>query len=257
MSLQNILQLSGVAAVILLLLQFFFQVRRIKRGRTSVGRGRVFINWILVMVILIGFGGGGYLSYKNSHTVAAHPAEEQTETSADGITLDFKKKVRLDSDGERKVTITVSPDTDVKIVGHYSKSVYKSFDGKPGSKEVKFHYTFDEAGTYDIIAMKGDQKVVKKIHVKDYKGSSDDSSSESSSSSSSSHSSSSSSQSNRNSSNNSGSSNTGSSYSGGGSSHGGGGGGHYTPAPAPSRPSAPATPSAPSNGTGAMTGGSY
>lgn len=260
MNLQNILQLSGVVAVVLLLLQFFFQVRRIKRGRTAVGHGRVFINWLLVIVILVGFGGGGYLSYKNSHAVAAHPTktDTQTEESADTVSLDFKKKVYLNSDGKKKVTFTVSPNTKVKIVGHYSKTVYKTLNGKSGSDSVKLHYTFDDSGTYDIIAIKGDQKVVKKLVVKDHKASSDNSSSDtnsSSSSASSSSSSSNSSQSSNNNSSNGGSGSTGGSSSGGGgSSYRGGGGGYTLSRPVPSRPSAP---SAPSNGTGAMTGGSY
>lgn len=272
MSLQNTLILCGIIAVVLLVLQFFTQVHKIKRGRNNVGQGRVFVNWLLVILIIVGFGGGGFMAYRNSHRAAAQDVKTPsapattTDESADKVSLEFDRKVELNSNGEKKVTFNVSPDTKVKIVGHYSNKVFKTFNGK-----TEFTYTFDQPGTYDIIATNGSKKVVKKLVVKDHSdddSSSEDSSSDSSSSSSSS-SSSHSSNSNSNNSNSShsqsngggssassnggGSSNSG--YSGGsGSSYRGGGGAssNYTP----SRPAA--TPSAPSsNGTGAMTGGSY
>lgn len=266
MNLQRILQLSGVIAVVLLLLQFLIQMRRIKRGHhQNVGRSRVFINWLLIIIILVGFGGGGYLSYKNGQAASSEAQKSTTtkETSDDQIYLAFKKKVHLNSDGKRRVTFAVSSNTRLKIVGHYSKTIYKEIDAKSGKGKVKMHYTFDDSGTYDVIAIKGDQKVTKKLVVKDHQASSHESSSESSSaaSSSSATSSSSSSHSSTNSSttnnNNSGSTGSGSSYSGGGgSSYSGGGGSSYTPS-RPATPSRPSTPSAPSNGTGAMTGGGY
>lgn len=275
MSLQNTLILCGIIAVVLLVLQFFTQVHKIKRGRSNIGQGRVFVNWLLVILIIVGFGGGGFMAYRNSHHAAAQDVKTPsapattTDESADKVSLEFDRKVELNSEGQKKVTFNVSPNTKVKIVGHYSNKVFKTFNGK-----TEFTYTFDQAGTYDIIATNGSKKVVKKLVVKDH--SDDDSSSDNSSSdsnSSSSNSSSSSRSSNNNNSNNSNSSNSNRSQSNGGSSsnsnggssnsgysggsgssyHGGGGASsNYTP----SRPAA--TPSAPSsNGTGAMTGGSY
>lgn len=160
------------------------------------------------------------------------------------------------------MTFKVSPGTKVEIVGHYSKTVFKTFKGRSASGKVTLHYTFDDSGTYDIVATKGDKSVTKKLVVKDYEGSSssENSSSEKSNSSASSNSTSSSSKSNDSQSNHGSSTGAsqsgGSSYSGGGSSSGGGGSSYVPRRPsAPSRP-APA-PSAPSNGTGAMTGGGY
>ena len=260
MNLQRILQLSGVIAVILLLLQFLIQVGRIKRGHhQTVGRSRVFINWLLIIIILVGFGGGGYLSYKNGQAASSEAQKSTTtqETSDDQIYLAFKKKVHLNGDGKRRVTFTVSPNTRLKIVGHYSKTIYKEIDANSGKGKVKMHYTFDDSGTYDVIAIKGDQKVTKKLVVKDHQASSHESSRESSSATSSSSSSHSSTNSSATNNNNGGSAGSGSSYSGGGgSSYSGGGGSSYTPS-LPATPSRPSTPSAPSNGTGAMTGGGY
>lgn len=256
--------LCGIVAVVLLILQFFTQVHRIKSGRANVGGGRVFINWLLVILIVGGFGGSAFMSHQNKQVAAAHPVKAPvttTKESADTVTLDFDKKVELNDEGEKKVNFAVSPNTKVKIVGHYSRNVFKTFS--PKSDEAEFSYTFDQPGTYDIIATNGSKKVVKKLVVKDHSDdSSDDSSSESSSSANSSSSKSSNSSNKSNNSQSTGGSNSsnsgrGNSYTGGGSAYRGGGGGsnyNYTPA-APSHPAS--TPSAPSNGTGAMTGGSY
>ncbi|HJF53536.1 MAG TPA: hypothetical protein K8W06_00100 [Limosilactobacillus coleohominis] len=65
MDLQRIFQLSGVIAIVLLVLQYLVQVLRMKRGHSMVRRWRVLINWLLIIIIFVGFGGGGYLSYKN------------------------------------------------------------------------------------------------------------------------------------------------------------------------------------------------
>lgn len=264
MNLQGVLLLCGIVAVVLLILQFFTQVRRIKRGRANVGGGRVFINWLLVILIIVGFGGSTFLSHQNKQ-VAEHTVKTPTTTtkeSADSVTLVFDKKVKLNDQGEKKVNFDVSPNTKVKIVGHYSRNVFKIFNSKNG--ETNFSYTFDQPGTYDIIATNGSKKVVKKLVVKDHSDSSEDSSSEDSSSSSSSSSSRfSSNNSNLNRSNNSNNNQStgGSSYSNGG--RGGNSypageppyrGGNYTPAE-PS--SSTATPNTPSNGTDSVTGGSY
>ncbi|WP_295732093.1 hypothetical protein [uncultured Limosilactobacillus sp.] len=171
MNLQKILQLSGVVATILLLLQFFIQIHRLKQGRAVVGRGRIFLNWLLVIIILVGFGGGGYLSFKDSQA-ATHKLKKVTKVTKDNhsdqVELKFKDQVALNKEGQRRVTFEVSPNTRLKIVGHYSKTVYKKFAAKEGKSQVKFHYTFDEAGTYDIIAERGSHKVTKKLVVKDH-----------------------------------------------------------------------------------------
>lgn len=259
----------------MLVLQFISQFRRIKNGRGNTGRGRVFLNWLLVLIVIGGFGGGIYLAHQPKQEVA-QPVKTTTPTttkeSDDKVNLEFDRKVELNDEGERKVKFNVSPGTKVKIVGHYSRTVFKTVNNK-----TEFTYTFDQPGTYDIIATKGDKKVVKKLVVKDYsdddsssEDSSSDSSSSSSSNSSSSRASSSSSNNNSNSSNssrsqsnggssasnsNGGSSN--SNYRGGsGSSYRGGGNSSYRGNYTPSRPAVTPSP-APSNGTGAMTGGNY
>lgn len=266
MNLQGVLLLCGIVAVVLLILQFFTQVHRIKRGRANVGGGRVFINWLLVILIIGGFGGSAFLSHQNKqvaeHTDKTPTTTTTTKESADSVTLVFDKKVELNDQGEKKVNFDVSPNTKVKIVGHYSRNVFKTFNSKNG--ETNFSYTFDQPGTYDIIATNGSKKVVKKLVVKDHSDSSEDSSNEDSSGSfsgSSSRFSSNNSNLNRSNNSNNNQSTGVSGYSNsrrGGNSYSAGEppyrGGNYTPAEPSSSTS---TPNTPSNGTDSVTGGSY
>lgn len=261
MNLQRILLIIGVAAVIILILQFFFQMRRMRKGKTTVSGLRVFINWVLIIAIFVGLGGSSYMaSHQISSESSAPKKTVQHETDADTISVRFNKTVHLNSEGKVKVKFIISPGTKVKIVGHKSGSTYKTFEVADGKNDVKKYYTFTYSGKYDIIATKGSKKVVKHLKVKDYQQTDSESSSSNKNSSNSSSSSSSKAASSSSTSHNNGnttnSSNVSHTSNGGGSSYSGGGNSaparRYTPAP-----SQPSAPSAPANGTGAMTGGNY
>lgn len=219
MHLQTILQLSAVVAAVILFLEFLVQIYRFRHGQKVVHHGLVFLNWLLIVVIIVGLGGGGYLSYQQSkasaHRVPKHQVVHHPHTQR--LVLKFENQVQLDQDGEQKVEFTVSPQTKLKIVGHYSHQVYKSFSTKPSQHLVKEHYTFTGSGTYDIIATRGHKRVKKQLTVKSAEVVSSSSSSVISSSSSTS-SSSSSSSSSQTSSSSSISSQTNSSYQGNGAS---------------------------------------
>lgn len=251
MNLKNVLIIVGIIALILLIIQYVGQVKRMRRGDTFVSRGRAFVNWLLLFIIVGSIGGTVYAdrhakSESDSDITQTKSIDNDTNEEADQVYISFNaKKARLNSDGVAPMKIIVSPNTKVKIVGHDSGKVYKTFKAKKSDGPVTIKYDFEYAAKYDIIATRGNKKVKKTITIKDQKDSSSSSSSESSTSSSSSSSSASSHSSSRSSSSssnnsgssngggNGGSSNSGTSYSGGGSSYRGGGGGGYTP----SRPS--------------------
>lgn len=261
MDLKNILLYVGIGATVLFLVQYLVQIHRVRSGTNYVSMGRVFVNWMLIFLIVAGFGGSAYASHhahEEQQTVSDdHSVRKSAE--ADQIYIRWsKKKAHLDSNGECKLKIVVSPDTKVVIRGHNTHKVFKTFDPKDSDGSVTLHYTFTQDAPYDIIATRGKKKLTKKITIKPYTPASQSSSSSTkASSSSSSRSSSSSSRSNNNSQSNNnggGSSNSG----GGGTSYSGGGGGSYggyTPSysgggggggSAPAAPAAPAQPSTPS-----------
>ena len=102
------------------------------------------------------------------------------------VSVQFDRKVNLNDNGEAKVKFKVSPQTTLTIRGHKSKEIVKTFKASKGESLVNHTYTFDVAGTYDIIAERGDQKVTKQLKVKDNDNTQESSSSSSSVSSSSS-----------------------------------------------------------------------
>lgn len=239
----------AIAAFVLFIILYLVQIHRLRSGNNQpLGRFRVFVNWILLLLVVVGVGGAIYTAVNPSafggqQKQAAKPDDAYqvtNESAASSGKVSWEpKSVRLDSDDEAKVGFSIPKKTKVRILGHNSGNVYKVL--KARSKAYTKIVKFTDAGKYDIEITKADGTQVVKhlvVHKRRAKSSeSSNSSSESSSSSSRSSSSrnsssESSSRSNRasnnnnnsNSSNNGGSSNsTGSSQSTGGGSYNGGG----------------------------------
>lgn len=191
----NLMIVLAVIAIIILAAQYFSQLRKNRNGNNFVSGGRVFFNWTLVAVLVICVGGIVFGSI-HSHRQEAKPAQtdktENVEYAASDsdnlgkVSVQFDRKVTLNNNGEAKVKFKVSPQTTLTIRGHKSKEIIKTFKASKGESLVNHTYIFDVAGTYDIIAERGDQKVTKQLKVKDNDNTQESSSSSSSVSSSSS-----------------------------------------------------------------------
>ena len=191
----NLMIVLAVIAIIILAAQYFSQLRKNRNGNNFVSGGRVFFNWTLVAVLVICVGGIIFGSI-HSHRQEAKPAQtdktENVEYAASDsddlgkVSIQFDRKVTLNDNGEAKVKFKVSPQTTLTIRGHKSKEIVKTFEASKGESLVNHTYTFDVAGTYDIIAERGDQKVTKQLKVKGNDNTQESSSSSSSISSSSS-----------------------------------------------------------------------
>ena len=195
MRVMNLMIVLAVIAIIILAAQYFSQLRKNRNGNNFVSGGRVFFNWTLVAVLVICVGGIVFGSI-HSHRQEAKPAQtdktENVEYAASDsddlgkVSIQFDRKVTLNDNGEAKVKFKVSPQTTLTIRGHKSKEIVKTFKASKGESLVNHTYTFDVAGTYDIIAERGDQKVTKQLKVKGNDNAQESSSSSSSVSSSSS-----------------------------------------------------------------------
>lgn len=195
MRVMNLMIVLAVIAIIILAAQYFSQLRKNRNGNNFVSGGRVFFNWTLVAVLVICVGGIVFGSI-HSHRQEAKPAQtdktENVEYAASDsdnlgkVSVQFDRKVTLNDNGEAKVKFKVSPQTTLTIRGHKSKEIVKTFKASKGESLVNHTYTFDVAGTYDIIAERGDQKVTKQLKVKGNDNTQESSSSSSSVSSSSS-----------------------------------------------------------------------
>ena len=196
MRVMNLMIVLAVIAIIILAAQYFSQLRKNRNGNNFVSGGRVFFNWTLVAVLVICVGGIVFGSI-HSHRQEAKPAQTDNKTenveyaASDSdnlgkVSVQFDRKVTLNDNGEAKVKFKVSPQTTLTIRGHKSKEIVKTFKASKGESLVNHTYTFDVAGTYDIIAERGDQKVTKQLKVKGNDNTQESSSSSSSVSSSSS-----------------------------------------------------------------------
>ena len=195
MRVMNLMIVLAVIAIIILAAQYFSQLRKNRNGNNFVSGGRVFFNWTLVAVLVICVGGIVFGSI-HSHRQEAKPAQtdktENVEYAASDsddlgkVSIQFDRKVTLNDNGEAKVKFKVSPQTTLTIRGHKSKEIVKTFKASKGESLVNHTYTFDVAGTYDIIAERGDQKVTKQLKIKENDNAQESSSSSSSVSSSSS-----------------------------------------------------------------------
>ena len=191
----NLMIVLAVIAIIILAAQYFSQLRKNRNGNNFVSGGRVFFNWTLVAVLVICVGGIIFGSI-HSHRQEAKPAQtdktenvEYADSDSDDlgkVSIQFDRKVILNDNGEAKVKFKVSPQTTLTIRGHKSKEIVKTFKASKDESLVNHTYTFDVAGTYDIIAERGDQKVTKQLKVKENDNAQESSSSSSSVSSSSS-----------------------------------------------------------------------
>ncbi|MBU5283715.1 hypothetical protein LMC00_01870 [Limosilactobacillus reuteri] len=195
MRVMNLMIVLAVIAIIILAAQYFSQLRKNRNGNNFVSGGRVFFNWTLVAVLVICVGGIIFGSI-HSHRQEAKPAQtdktENVEYAASDsddlgkVSIQFDRKVTLNDNGEAKVKFKVSPQTTLTIRGHKSKEIVKTFKASKGESLVNHTYTFDVAGTYDIIAERGDQRVTKQLKIKENDNAQESSSSSSSVSSSSS-----------------------------------------------------------------------
>ena len=195
MRVMNLMIVLAVIAIIILAAQYFSQLRKNRNGNNFVSGGRVFFNWTLVAVLVICVGGIVFGSI-HSHRQEAKPAQtdktENVEYAASDsdnlgkVSVQFDRKVTLNDNGEAKVKFKVSPQTTLTIRGHKSKEIVKTFKASKGESLVNHTYTFDVAGTYDIIAERGDQRVTKQLKIKENDNAQESSSSSSSVSSSSS-----------------------------------------------------------------------
>ena len=195
MRVMNLMIVLAVIAIIILAAQYFSQLRKNRNGNNFVSGGRVFFNWTLVAVLVICVGGIVFGSI-HSHRQEAKPAQtdktENVEYAASDsdnlgkVSVQFDRKVTLNDNGEAKVKFKVSPQTTLTIRGHKSKEIVKTFKASKGESLVNHTYTFDVAGTYDIIEERGDQKVTKQLKIKENDNIQESSSSSSSISSSSS-----------------------------------------------------------------------
>ena len=114
MRIKNLLIILAVIAAAILIIQYIRQVRNIRRGNRFVSGGRVFLNWLMAIILvgsLVGIGVQSFASRREASsepTKVSEPVKENSESTEDvEVTVNFKKKVRLDGGQHQNVRIAV------------------------------------------------------------------------------------------------------------------------------------------------------
>ena len=101
MRIKNLLIILAVIAAAILIIQYIRQVRNIRRGNRFVSGGRVFLNWLMAIILvgsLVGIGVQFFASRREASsepTKVSEPVKENSESTEDvEVTVNFKKKVR-------------------------------------------------------------------------------------------------------------------------------------------------------------------
>lgn len=165
----------AIIALGVLIVQFIFQFRRIKKGRSEkISRGAIIFNWLALLILLVSIGGAAYTGLK-SHREAVKPApvakslSSTSPATGHALKLDFAPDVTMDANGLVKIKITVSNGAKVTIKGRNTGNVYQSFTVSQGRGTSSKTITLDSAGPYQISASKNGQRVVKDLIVRQAK----------------------------------------------------------------------------------------
>lgn len=157
------------------LVMMFINYRRVSRsGLPEQFRFlRIIFSWILIFVMVGSIGGAAYAATHSGNKTETKVVKKATKSKKSNSasmdeTLDVtfsKKKPVLGADGTVAIKMYVPSKTSVKIIGHNSRTVYKTFAAGTKNKTQAFKYTFKDAGTYDIELTRGDTSVTKTIEV--------------------------------------------------------------------------------------------
>ena len=133
---------------------------------------RVIFSWLLIFTMIGSIGGAAYAAThpekKTETKVVKKTTKKTSHSSSMNDTLDVtfsKKNPTLDAEGKVTVKLYVSSKTSVKIIGHSSRTVYKTFAAGTKNKAQTFSYTFTDPGTYDVELTRGDTSVTKSIKI--------------------------------------------------------------------------------------------
>lgn len=171
MSLKHILRIISLVALIILILQIIWQVRKVKGGE-KLGKHQVSLNWLVLAVVVVAFGGSFMASDQPAHhhfsakvsqkAKVKHHTSVKRQTKADAA-VKFNANAQLKK-GKARVDFIIPQGTKLEIHTADGKTISQAKNTK--SQPVKFVCTFTNPGDYQVIGINGKQKSNKKLTVK-------------------------------------------------------------------------------------------
>lgn len=181
MKLKVLFDAIGVIALLLLVFQVILQAIRIRENRV-LSKWRIWVNWVLILLLIVGFGGGSLSksrtiqisqgssssSQKSSSSLtsstvsSSHKVVKQPAATDAGVR--FKPAVELGKDNTIRVAFTIPPKTQMQLARDDNKQVLATVNN-PTNGEMQFSYLFGQDGTFDVLGMNGKNQVEKKLTV--------------------------------------------------------------------------------------------
>lgn len=176
-----ILQLVAIVACLLLLIQVFYGLFRYYHGDVKLSHGRTIANWVILIVMLLAWGGSHYLGNDEAgssshfrifkmakishHSKKTTKHSESKESGQAAPKISFKKEVTLDKNGQAMVKFSVPANSALQIVDSHNRVLLGTQNpSADGAMEVD--YNFAQDGTYQIIGMRNKKQTKKQLTVK-------------------------------------------------------------------------------------------
>lgn len=178
MKLKVLFEAVGIISLLLLVFQVILQVIQMREGRVQLSKWRIRANWVLVLLLIVGFSGG---SLSKSRTIqitqGSQPAQKSSSTSSPvnsskvaqkkvttTAEVKFKPAVELGKDNTIRVVFTIPAKTQMQLARDDNKQVLATVNN-PTDKEMQFSYLFGQDGTFDVLGMNGKNQAEKKLTV--------------------------------------------------------------------------------------------
>lgn len=176
MNLVNTLIIVAVVALLIFIVKFLRQIKRVQAGRNIATRGSIVVNWLLLIIFVGSLTGVGISKFadhqSNSSTVVAKTpqttsAVKDTGAGEQPLTLKFRNDVTMDSDDAVRLKITVSAGAKVVIEGRNTGTKYTSFTAPGHTGTVTKTIVLETAGPYKVVARRNGKKISKNLIVRD------------------------------------------------------------------------------------------
>lgn len=134
MNVQIILQLIGLAVLIVLIIQIVWQFKRIRRGGHPLGTNQALLNYFLLILLIVCFGSAGYV--RSQATTNVQP--DQTV---------FCKQVQVK---DHHVAFSFTVPHGAKFALYHNQELLANVDNSGSKHSSTLHYVFQSAGTYRV-----------------------------------------------------------------------------------------------------------
>ncbi|WP_295745584.1 hypothetical protein [uncultured Limosilactobacillus sp.] len=160
------LRLISLIAFVALVVQVGYQIHKVQRKKESLRQIETSINWLLLAITLVSFGGS---FYANNDRIEGWPfglektiiGRKVRVTSV--ATIDCPHQVTL-SGGQARVNFSVPRNTRMKLV--LNGTVLAIVHNENSDKPVKLAYLVCQTGRYQVIADRGQHTTTATLTVK-------------------------------------------------------------------------------------------